>query len=214
MNISEKLTTIAENQKKVFDAGKKTQYDKFWDVFQDFGETLVGIDASRYNYAFSYNKFDDNTFSPKYPILISSNGSHMTGAFRGNTLITNTKVPIRISTNNPQIEVYMNGSFMDCTNLETIVELYFGEKAYTTDSCFQNCTSLKNLNITGTIIKNFNVKWCPLTKESIESVINALSEDVSDQTVSFSKTAKERAFTDDEWSSLIATKPNWSFSLV
>jgi hypothetical protein len=32
--------------------------------------------------------------------------------------------------------------------------------------------------------------------------------------VTFSKKAKEAAFTADEWEALIATKPNWTISLV
>mgnify|MGYP003296383754 CR=1 FL=1 len=34
MSISDKLQTIAENEQRVFDAGKKTQYDEFWDALQ------------------------------------------------------------------------------------------------------------------------------------------------------------------------------------
>jgi hypothetical protein len=63
--------------------------------------------------------------------------------------------------------------------------------------------------------KNFNVHWSPkLSKASIESIINALSSTTSGLTVTISKTAKEAAFTSAEWSALIATKSNWTISLV
>jgi hypothetical protein len=63
--------------------------------------------------------------------------------------------------------------------------------------------------------KNFNVHWSPkLSKASIESIINALSSTTSGLTVTISKTAKEAVFTTEEWATLIATKPNWTISLV
>ena len=34
MSIAEKLELIAENEQKVFDAGKKSEYDEFWDNYQ------------------------------------------------------------------------------------------------------------------------------------------------------------------------------------
>ena len=37
MSIADKLTTIAENEQKVFDAGKQAEYDEFWDSFQSKG---------------------------------------------------------------------------------------------------------------------------------------------------------------------------------
>ena len=34
MSIAEKLTTIAENEQKVYDAGQKSEYDRFWDSYR------------------------------------------------------------------------------------------------------------------------------------------------------------------------------------
>ena len=81
-------------------------------------------------------------------------------------------------------------------------------------SAFYNCTSLTNIEIEGVIGNNIDFKACPLNKASFESVINALSGTATDKTVTFNKTAKEAAFTTDEWSTLTATKSNWTFSLV
>ena len=53
-----------------------------------------------------------------------------------------------------------------------------------------------------------------LTKESITSVVNALYEGSTGLTATFKKSAKESAFTDDEWAKLTATKPNWTFALL
>ena len=38
MSIAEKLTTVAENVPKVYEAGKKAEYDAFWDKYQNNGK--------------------------------------------------------------------------------------------------------------------------------------------------------------------------------
>ena len=214
MDIAEKTLQLKQDFDDVYEAGKSQERDDFWGVFQNYGEMLEGYDRLRYNFAFSYNKFDDNTYNPKYPIEVITNGSTLTNAFAGNTLIKDTKVPIKISTNNPAVDVILNNTFVDCSNLETIRELHFGDRAYINETGFMNCKALKNLTVTGIIFKSFNVQWCPLTDESIKSVVKALSDTTSGLTCTFKKTAKEAAFTTDEWNTLIATKPNWTFSLV
>lgn len=65
----------------------------------------------------------------------------------------------------------------------------------------------------GIITHSISFEWLTLSKESIASIINALSDTATAQTVTFKKTAKE-LFTDDEWESLISAKLNWSFSLL
>lgn len=66
MSIAEKLTTIAENEIKVHEAGKTAEWNAFWDVFQSNGS------LTSYNYAFSYGRFNDETFRPKYDIRPTS----------------------------------------------------------------------------------------------------------------------------------------------
>lgn len=66
MNIAEKLTTIAENEIKVHEAGKEAEWSAFWDIFQSNGQ------LTSYNYAFAYGKFNDETFRPKYDIRPTS----------------------------------------------------------------------------------------------------------------------------------------------
>lgn len=46
MSIADKLQTVAENQEKVFEAGKTKEWSDFWDVFQDNGK------RTDYRYAF------------------------------------------------------------------------------------------------------------------------------------------------------------------
>ena len=82
---------------------------------------------------------------------------------------------------------------------------------------FINQTFLKSVTFTEDSViacNGFNFQWSPLNKASFESVINALSSTTTGKTITFQKAAKETAFTQDEWDALIATKPNWTISLV
>lgn len=68
-------------------------------------------------------------------------------------------------------------TFSGCAALHTIAELKVGEAA-TYSSTFAGCTSLVNLKISGTIGQNgFNVSDCPLSVESLRSILAALKPD-------------------------------------
>lgn len=62
MSIADKLVTIAENETKVYEAGKKAEYDRFWDAFQDNGA------RTRYENAFYAVTRVAELFYPKYDI--------------------------------------------------------------------------------------------------------------------------------------------------
>lgn len=60
VTISANNTTIAENEQKVYDAGKKAQYDEFWDSFQDYGK------RTNYSQTFANRGWTVENFEPKY----------------------------------------------------------------------------------------------------------------------------------------------------
>lgn len=60
--IADKLTTVAENMSKVYKSGQKSEYDRFWDDYQDYGN------RTNYNYMFCGQGWGDETFRPKYDI--------------------------------------------------------------------------------------------------------------------------------------------------
>lgn len=62
MTIEEKLVLIAENMPKVHQAGEKSEYDKFWDNFQNYGKKTT------YSYCFSGTGWNMNNFKPKYDL--------------------------------------------------------------------------------------------------------------------------------------------------
>lgn len=81
MTIAEKLTTIAENEQRVYkagynagkalnydegyEAGKQAEYDTIWDGIQNNGE------RSNYYYGFA-NAWTKETFKPKYSVITSA----------------------------------------------------------------------------------------------------------------------------------------------
>ena len=64
MSIAEKLTTIAENEQKVYEAGKTAEWNEFWDEFQQKGQRTM------YNGAFNNGGWTKKNFKPKYDFKI------------------------------------------------------------------------------------------------------------------------------------------------
>ena len=67
MSVADKIATIAENEQKVFDAGKKAEYDAFWDTFQ--------MNGTRTNYCYGFRNWEAGMWNaanlkPKYDITI------------------------------------------------------------------------------------------------------------------------------------------------
>lgn len=196
MTISEKLTKIAENEPKIYDAGKQEYYDKFWDALQSNGK------REYYNYIFMDDGWTTETLKPKH-IVKTVQANYM---FYGNKVpnldlsdpiydfskcvlfsqwICNSLI-IKVSKiDASKVSQGCYYMFNGATKLETIVELALPATAMTyrqaTRNTFQNCTSLKNITITGTIANtDFDLHWSTnLTIESLTSILTALSKDSS-----------------------------------
>ena len=110
--------------------------------------------------------------------------------------------------------------------LKTIPEITSWLKVLLILVAFQNLKALEDLTVTGVIGGDgFNVQWSTLlSKASITSIINALSSTTTGLTVTLSLAAVNKAFetstganngsTSTAWTTLIATKTNWTISLV
>lgn len=201
MSIAEKITTIAENVPKVFEAGQKSEYDRFWDAYQQNG--------NRYNYNCSFGEtvWTDEIYDPKYgfgqPRYISSMFSQ--------SQITDTKQPLdltAVSSDN------IGGLFQSCMKLVTIRQMTVLER-HILSTAFNNCTALENITFGGVIGRDINFQWSPkLSRASIENIMEHLSTTDSGQSITFSKTAVDAAFTDEEWATLANTRPNWTINLI
>ncbi len=219
MSVAQKLERIAENQQRVFDAGidngykigRQEEYDAFWDGLQNYGSGTTD-----YRYKFFY--WNDDCYNPKYPIF--STKTSMMAAYQ-NARITNTLVDIDLTGTG-----HAGSLFTSCALLITIPRLIFGENLTNINGMFNVCNNLENLNAEGIIALNgLDLHWSTkLSKASIESVINVLSVATSGLTVTLSLTAVQNAFetsegaldgdNSPEWLNLIATKQNWTISLI
>ena len=193
-----------------YDAGKQAEYDRFWNIHQKKG--IVGPHL----YAFAGEGWTDATYNPKYPIK----ANNANGLFYYNKFITDTKVDIDVSGAGANSTLM----FAYCYELHTIRRL---KVAYNTNmsNSFTSCNKLVNITIDGVIERNCDMRWCPLSKESIESICNALSDNPTNCTLTLNKAAVNNAFSinvDDEstypegseFYTLRHSKDNWTFSYV
>ena len=212
-----------------FENGKQAEYDRFWDSYQQNGKRVL------YTNAFGGAGWNDETFKPKYDMQPTD--AYMMFRGTGITDLTNLNVDLdfskatnmqymfqwadtriigilnAISVNN------LNSTFYYAVGLQTIEKLVLredGSNIFT--GTFDLASKLANITIEGVIGNNFDIHWSPLTKESITSIINALSPTVSGKTITFSKTAVQNAFGTDydsstEWTTLKNSKSNWTITL-
>ena len=186
MSIADKLTTVAENQQRVYDAGyakgkaeggggdydavydegynqgKKDEYDTFWDYYQDNGA------RTDYQYAFAYGGWRNANFKPKYPLANISNASSMFARCR----LTRISVPL-------DFRGCTNCSFLfnNAQSLVTISSITFDEACTNGSNMFASCKALENITVHGTINFDFAISACTkLTTDSVQSIIDALAD--------------------------------------
>lgn len=197
MTIADKLTTIAENMPRVYEAGQKSEYDRFWDAFQSNG-TLT-----EYSFAFGGASVNDGWYNPKYPIIATSN----TNMFR-NCAITDTKVDIDVRGSNG---TYV---FNNAEELVNVRKLIVDEVTVFT-GWFAYCSALVEIRIEGNIGKSFDIHWSKkLSFMSLDSIVGALSKTVTGQSITLPTTARDTydsATIGGSWDNLVAQYPNWSF---
>lgn len=241
MAIADKLTTIAENVPKVYEAGRKNgrekEYDEFWDTFQQNGS------RADYAYAFSGYGWDNETFRPKYDIKPSV--SFARGLCRTNISGSLSelleKQRVTLDTSNVGYSEYIfedssklteiplivgnysiSGLYSKCRSLKT-ASISVNEKT-TMSLTFNACGNLENLMVVGTIGVDVDLHWSTkLSKASITNIINVLSASVSGKTVTFSQIAVDNidwtgtvidGVTYNSFEEIADIKTNWTISLV
>lgn len=208
---------------EVYEAGQKSEYDAFWDAYQDYGN------RTSYLYSFAGGGWNSETFKPKYPVIASGS---LTNTFCSSN-ITETPPDLDISRCTSAQYTFANSTkikaipIFDCSSMKSLEYTFYYCPALETlnivglkENCtftapFSYCDKLVNLSIEGTIGTKISFSQCTsLSKASITSIINALSSATSGLSCTLSQVAVNNAFTDAEWSALIATKTNWTISLV
>ena len=204
---------------------------------------------TEYRYAFWGANWNDELFKPQTVIkptnfqnglyrssieygaytdlLDFSNCQNLSAAFMHSTVKKLKVIDARKTTSD------FNGManiFMGCSQLESIDEFYpsnlASKKATFQNNTFANCSALTKLIFKSEISQNgLDLQWSTnLSKESIESIINNLSDTTSDLSITLSKTAVNAAIEEIEpgydttnsgwWAWAISSKSNWTITLV
>ena len=239
MKFTEKLTSLAGKIHKVFEAGKKAEYDAFWDAQQGNGV----LEGRSCDYMFAGQFWTKETCVPKYDIIKpygiymmfalnqcitdmrewkKANGEKVildtTGAKEMTYGFYRSKLTY-IETVNTTSASSLGHMFNLCGNLETIELLILKDDgSQNMSTTFGSTSALKNITIQGKIgASGVAFPSTVLTKASIISIINALSSTTANgKTISLREAAIVSAFgsiDNAEWQALVATKPNWTISL-
>ena len=244
MSVAEKLVVIAENEQRVYEAGKAMGIGGFWDAFQAGGK--------RANYELASQGWSAETIRPKYKVIPTNVRSGLSTFYGNEKLTIVEKEYFDFSSINPSAtndQQAWRYTFIACSNLQIVEDIGMKAGRYysTWQSClalhtiekmriakdcqinqgvFQDCRELTNLTIEGEIGQNgFDIHWSTkLSRNSIISILDALSTETMDLTVTLSLAAVNKAFetsvgandgsTSTEWLNAEAYHDNWTISLV
>ncbi len=223
MSVNEKMTAIADNIREktggaeeltldqmasgvneVYEAGKKSEYDAFWDSFQTYGQR-VGYERAFY---FTCPLVDskipvwtDENFKPKYDIKPQTSAQYMftncgftdfKGSLEKQGVVFDTSKATNVSymfstcsqlTRLPVLDfssvaTTITSVFEFCRKLESIDKLILKSTGAQTFSFpFNSCNSLKEIRIEGVIGQKFPINHSPLlSAESTKSIITHLKD--------------------------------------
>ncbi len=191
--VSANNVTIAENEQKVYEAGAKSEYDRFWDSYQNNGNGMLWGTSGFKGY-----EWNNKIFYPKYDIIPPSGDPRSFFQFCGCSNLRERidgrglKVDLR---NKPSLNMWFRQCAtcelpdMDtsqCTNftelvyqaanLHTIPRLNL-TNATLLNNTFTGATALQNITFEGTIPISISFASCTLlTHESLMSIITALKD--------------------------------------
>ena len=232
MSLADKLTTIAENQPKVYEAGKDKMLSDMWDGIQNDGKRTT------YTRAFANMRISKDMFKPKYDfkfinsqyLFIDATGDILdldaiekecgiVFDFSNATVVNATfqYAPVeKANIINASKATSLNYLFAGNNNLNPSkikwVNKLIVNPSATYTNAFNYCTLLEHIVFEGTIgVSGLNMSSCVLLdKESLESVINTLSAETSGLSVTLSKTAVNKAFETSEGANDGSTSTEWT----
>lgn len=212
---------FVDGREQGIEEGRQAGWDEFWDMFQNGGE--------RNSYGSAFARWGAEYIRPKYKI-VPTDANSASATFENCVNLKKVEAQYfdfsqkaEGTSNNAGCYYTFNGcsnlaeiediglvpqrnyysAFANCYQLKTIAKMGVSENTIFNANTFKSCNSLENLTVDGTIGQNnFNLKdSTKLSKASITSVINALSENrehletIGNPVVTLSKTAVQNAFT-------------------
>lgn len=214
MSIAEKLTTIAENEQRVYEAGKNIENKRFWHTIQTkLGwVSYVGWVESRrtnYNYAFRqwYTATEINPLYPieadgvtymfescqsitKHPPITFLQALSTYAMFNGCRELKEANGDFRLTGN-------VGAMFNGCLNITKINKLIIEGVVYWQPNTFGQCKKLVELKVEGAIDTDFYLNDCEsLSMASIDGVIGKLSSEYQGytNTLTLSRVAVNKAY--------------------
>ncbi len=220
------------------EGGDDTYYNEMWDEIQQNGT------KTDYNRVFMGKGWNNVSFKPKHPIkpqkaqsMFESSGA-LSNEYVKAIDFSNCSVFVSSFYKSDVTELGVidcrkastgwNGiasMFAEALLLRKIEKLILPTDSGCTLDAFVHTDALEEITLEGTAHKAMNFRnSTKLNKASITSLINCLATSTSGIAVTFSQTAVNSAFetssganngsTSAEWAALIATKSNWTISLV
>ena len=181
-----------------YEDGKKSEYDAFWDVYQENGN------RTKYNYGFFGKGWTNENFKPKYPIIMVGDGSYVFSDaafdnfdFVENGIILDTSGATTLTYCFRQSKVSRLGT-IDCRNCTNLNRLFYGcsvvtidnfivKESVTYDNTFVYANRLENIKINGVIGNNISFKdSTKLSHDSLMSIIGALKDLHPSKTLTYS----------------------------
>lgn len=229
MNIAEKTLQLKQDFDDVYEAGKKAEYDEFWDSCVREWQMM---------YRFAGVAWNDTTFKPKYDIVVGP--YNCTGLFMLNCvsnlkqILLNYGVRLDLSkcvnflngfrysliTTLPEIDLSnsdnVDGCFANMTKLKSIDKVTFKDGIKFNVS-FLSVTELEEIRTGGTISgSGFDIHYSTkLSADSLKSIINTLSTTTTGLTITLPTTAQanyEAVYGSGSWATLVATRSNWTIA--
>lgn len=186
------LDDMASGVNEVYEAGKKAEYDEFWDNFNYFGV---------WDYHYAGTGWNKANFRPTKDIVCSIRTFARHGWNRGDIY----DLTEHLNSLGVKITKMISGreSFIYCTTFTRLPKIDASEATYFLDTfygmlrlvtidrfiintdivknwsanIFGDCTRLVNINMQGSVLgKSINFSWCPLSVESIKSIISCLKD--------------------------------------
>ena len=261
VSITEKLASATANVEKVFrsgeeqgyfegymnglcagghidgyQAGKKEEYDAFWNMIQDHGN------RTDYGQAFRNWRSRTEYLRPKYKVVPTASTSAMNtfynceglkkveaeyfdfskkarGAYQGSgwyhTFTTCGELE-EIEDIGIMPDTDLTNTFAHCPNLKKIAMIRVDVNTVISSGIFEGCKSLESVTFDGEIGYGMNLKWSTkLDWKSIANIVTHLSDSVTGKTLTLSKTAVESTGTDmQSWHEFTWMKPNWTITLA
>lgn len=210
MSVNEKMTAIADAVRdktggtealtlddmasgvgEVYEAGKQSEYDRFWDEYQNKGKQM-----NWGAYAFAGLWWNNMTFNPKYDIITGKGDA--SGYFMINGV---TNLRDKIDRRGLKLDLTRGttviGSFFrqsqsvespdfDSGNCTRMVDVFYeATKMHTiprfnmtsctnANNAFYKASALRNITFEGTIPVSISFSYSPLTVESMKSIITHL----------------------------------------